>query len=181
MALTFYAGKTSSTKKELYKLAWIALTYSLIFNALVVANRIGGTFGVFKPFLGVKISVISTTFYFSALTLMLTIIAVICLIVKKSAFKEGAPTEGNGLMYNIVSWRLTFGMFRCLEVVLGTVSYKFGINIIRADMTLEYSFKSLLFVLGLIGDIIIAYADAKYMKNRDVIAPKIEKEITPLG
>ena len=50
MTLTFYAGKTPSTKKELYKLAWIALIYSLVFNALVVANRIGGTFGIFKPF-----------------------------------------------------------------------------------------------------------------------------------
>ena len=66
MALIFYAGKTPSTKKELYKLAWIALIYSLVFNALVVANRIGGTFGIFKPFLVVKISVLSTTFYFSA-------------------------------------------------------------------------------------------------------------------
>lgn len=54
MGLIFYAGKTPSTKKELYKLAWIALIYSLVFNALVVANRIGGTFGIFKPFLGVK-------------------------------------------------------------------------------------------------------------------------------
>ena len=181
MALTFYAGKTPSTKKELYKLAWIALIYSLVFNALVVANRIGCTFGIFKPFLGVKISVLSTTFIFSALIIPLTIVAIICLIVKKSAFKEDAPAEDNGLMYGIVSWRLTFGMFRCLDVVLGTISYKSGLNILRTDRTIEYSFTSLLFVLGLIGDIIIAYGEAKYVKNRDIIAPKIEKEITPLG
>lgn len=138
MALTFYAGKTPSTKKELYKLAWIALIYSLVFNALVVANRIGGTFGIFKPFLGVKISVLSTTFIFSALIIPLTIVAIISLIVKKSAFKEGTPAEDNGLMYGIVSWRLTFGMFRCLDVVLGTISYKFDLNILRLDRTIEY-------------------------------------------
>ena len=78
--------KYTAEKRNIYRLTLAGLIYGLLRDLNIVINRFGRHKGLFNSILGADIAVRSSIFKFSALSVILSIYALIVLLANKKYF-----------------------------------------------------------------------------------------------
>ena len=78
--------KYTAEKRNIYRLTLAGLIYGLLLDLNIVINRFGRHKGLFNSILGADIAVRSSIFKFSALSVILSIYALIVLLANKKIF-----------------------------------------------------------------------------------------------
>ena len=96
--------KYTAEKRNIYRLTLAGLIYGLLRDLNIVINRFGRHKGLFNSILGADIAVRSSIFKFSALSVILSIYALIVLLANKKFFSG----DCNGYMSKIAFYSVLF-------------------------------------------------------------------------
>ena len=173
--------KYTAEKRNIYRLTLAGLIYGLLRDLNVVINRFGRHKGLFNSILGADITVNSSIFRFSALSVILLICALIVLLANKKYFNGDSSGYMSKTAFYIVLFPLGFPEFNRYGVVRDAMKYNFdpGAAAIRNITIIPYN--SVLFIQSIVGLFFIRVCYSVFFRKKILFAQSVEKPITPLG
>lgn len=173
--------KNAYTRKSIYRLTLAGLIYGLLRDLNIVINRFGRYKGLFNSILGADITVNSSIFRFSVLSVILSVYAAIVLSVNKKYFSGDDAGYMSKTAFYSVLFPLGIAELNRFGVVRDAVKYNFdpGISAISSITAIPYG--SVLFIQSIIGMFFIRVCYSVFFRKKILFAQSVEKPITPLG
>lgn len=173
--------KYTAEKRNIYRLTLAGLIYGLLRDLNIVINRFGRHKGLFNSILGADIAVRSSIFKFSALSVILSIYALIVLLANKKFFSGDCNGYMSKTAFYSVLFPLGFPEFNRYGVVRDALKYNFdpGAAAIRNIAIIPYN--SVLFIQSIVGLFFIRVCYSVFFRKKILFAQSVEKPITPLG
>ena len=173
--------KYTAEKRNIYRLTLAGLIYGLLRDLNIVINRFGRHKGLFNSILGADITVNSSIFRFSALSVILLICALIVLLANKKYFNGDSSGYMSKTAFYSVLFPLGIPEFNRYGVVRDALKYNFdpGAAAIRNITIIPYN--SVLFIQSIVGLFFIRVCYSVFFRKKILFAQSVEKPITPLG
>lgn len=171
----------TAEKRNIYRLTLAGLIYGLLRDLNIVINRFGRHKGLFNSILGADIAVRSSIFKFSALSVILSIYALIVLLANKKYFNGDSSGYMSKTAFYSVLFPLGIPQLNRYGVVRDALKYNFdpGAAAIRNITIIPYN--SVLFIQSIVGLFFIRVCYSVFFRKKILFAQSVEKPITPLG